>query len=49
MNDKLFNMAKAEERERAKAAGFYDGRFRPRVIEDKRKRPARHKRPYEIE
>jgi len=46
MNDRLFNMAKAEERERAIEAGFYDGRFRARVIPDKRQKPPRHKRNY---
>ena len=49
MNEKLFNMAKATERANAIEAGFYDGRFRPRVVEDKRKKAPRHKRPYEIE
>ena len=49
MNKKLFNMAKATERVNAIEAGFYDGRFRPRIVEDKRKKAARHKRPYEIE
>jgi len=49
MNKKLFNMAKATERVNAIEAGFYDGRFRPRIVEDKRKKADRYKRPYEIE
>lgn len=32
---------KGHERERAKEAGFYDGRFRHRVIEDKKKKHAK--------
>jgi hypothetical protein len=33
----LVNMDKAIQRELAKAAGFYDGRFRNRVVKDKKK------------
>ena len=32
---------KGHERERAKEAGFYDGRFRHRVVEDKKKKHAK--------
>ncbi len=31
-------MAKAKQRENAKEAGFYDGRFRTKVVEDKKKK-----------
>jgi len=41
MNKKLFNMAKAKQRENAKEAGFYDGRFRTKVVEDKKKKQER--------
>ena len=36
MNKKLFNMAKASDRERAKEAGYYDGRFHPRIQDTKK-------------
>lgn len=45
MNNRLFNMAKAEERQRAIDAGFYDGRYRARVIPDKRNKRPKHKKP----
>ncbi len=38
MNKKLFNMAKASDRERAKEAGYYDGRFRHRVQDTKKQK-----------
>jgi hypothetical protein len=41
MNKKLFNMAKAKQRERAIDDGFYDGRFRTKVVEDKKKKAQR--------
>jgi hypothetical protein len=37
MNKKLFQMAKAKERERAVEDGFYDGRYRTKVQKDKKK------------
>lgn len=36
-------MAKASQREQAKEAGFYDGRFRPRVVTPKTHKPIKHK------
>jgi len=39
----LFNMYKASQREEAKAAGFYDGRFKPRVVESKKHKQPKHK------
>ena len=44
MNKELFNMAKEAERESAKNQGFFDGRFRSRVVKDK-KRKNRKKNP----
>ena len=41
MNKRLFNMAKASDRERAKEAGYYDGRFRPRVQDTKKQKEKR--------
>lgn len=34
-------MAKANDRERAKEAGYYDGRFRPRVQDTKKQKERR--------
>lgn len=39
----LFNMSKASQREAAKADGFYDGRFRHRVIESKKHKAPKYK------
>ena len=39
----LFNMYKASQREEAKSAGFYDGRFQSRVVESKKHKQPRHK------
>jgi hypothetical protein len=39
----LFNMYKASQREEAKSAGFYDGRFKPRVVESKKHKQPKHK------
>lgn len=48
---KLFGMAKGQERESRKEQGFFDGRFRPRSIPDKKKegnrRMARKKGGYD--
>jgi len=41
MNKKLYNMAKAKQRERAIDDGYYDGRFRTKVVEDKKKKAER--------
>ncbi len=41
--NKILNMAKASRREEAKSAGYYDGRFRPRVVESKRYKKPKHK------
>ena len=41
MNKRLFNMAKARQRDNAIADGFYDGRFREKVVEDKKKKQQR--------
>lgn len=43
MNKELFNMAKDAERESAKNQGFFDGRFRSRVIKDQKKEESRKK------
>jgi len=43
MNEELFNMAKGRERESAKEQGFFDGRFRPKVIKDKKKEDSKKK------
>lgn len=49
MNKKLFQMAKAQERERAIEDGFYDGRFKTKVVKDKKKSEKRkwNKRYYD--
>lgn len=39
----LHKMAKASQREQAKEAGFYDGRFRPRVVVPKPHKELKHK------
>lgn len=41
--NKILNMSKASRREDAKSAGYYDGRFRPRVIESKRHKKPKHR------
>ena len=41
VNKRLFNMAKASDRERAKEAGYYDGRFRPRTQDTKKQKEKR--------
>ena len=43
MKDKLLKLAKGRERYSAKEQGFFDGRFRPRVIKDKKKEKSRKK------
>lgn len=43
MNKELFNMAKEAERESAKNQGFFDGRFRSRVVKDKKKEESKKK------
>ena len=43
MDKKLFQMAKARERERAIEDGFYDGRYRPKVYKDKKKEEKKYK------
>jgi len=40
----LFNMYKSTQREEAKTAGFYDGRFKPRVVESKKHKQPKHKK-----
>jgi hypothetical protein len=37
MNNKLFNMAKASERDNRKEAGYFDGRFAPKQFVDRKK------------
>jgi stalled ribosome alternative rescue factor ArfA len=39
----LFNMSKSTQRDNAKAAGFYDGRFRHRVVESKKRKAPKYK------
>ena len=41
MRNELKQSLKENERQRAKDAGFYDGRFRHRVIEDKKKKQSK--------
>jgi hypothetical protein len=36
MDKKLFKMAKGSNRQKAIDDGFYDGRFRPKVVPDKK-------------
>jgi len=36
-SEKLRNMAKGAERENRKAQGFFDGRFRPKCVPNKKK------------
>lgn len=40
----LFNMYKASQRESAKSAGYYDGRFKSRVVESKKYKKPKHKK-----
>jgi hypothetical protein len=40
----LFNMSKSTQRENAKDAGFYDGRFRHRVVESKKRKSPKYKK-----
>ncbi len=35
--NRVGNFMKAQNRESAKEQGFYDGRFRPKVVKDKKK------------
>jgi len=42
-NKTLFNMSKSTQRENAKDAGFYDGRFRHRVVESKKHKAPKYK------
>lgn len=37
MNNKLFNMAQASERDNRKDAGYFDGRFAPKQFVDRKK------------
>ena len=37
-SEKLFKMAKGQNRESAKQQGFFDGRFRQRTIENKKRK-----------
>lgn len=39
---KLFQQSKKRERENAIAAGFYDGRFKQKVVKDKRKEQSKN-------
>lgn len=39
----LLNMSKSSQREEAKADGFYDGRFRHRIIESKKHKGPKYK------
>lgn len=39
----MFNYSKSQERERAKEAGFFDGRFKTKVVTPKTKKPPKHK------
>lgn len=41
---KLHKMAKASQRENAIQDGYYDGRFRPKVVADKRNKPVKHRK-----
>ena len=37
----LLKLGKAENREKAKEQGYYDGRYRPRVVPDKKKKASK--------
>ena len=39
----MFNYSKSQERERAKEAGFFDGRFKTKVVTPKTKKAPKHK------
>lgn len=41
--NKVVNMVKAAQREEAKRAGFYDGRFRSRVVVSLKHKNPKHK------
>ena len=43
MNKTLLNMAKARQREQAIEDGYYDGRFRTKVVKDKKKQEKKHR------
>jgi hypothetical protein len=45
----LHKMAKAAQREKAKEAGFYDGRFRNKVVTPKPHKKEKHRRSWEEE
>ena len=38
----IFNQSKSRERESAKSQGFYDGRFRTKIVKDRRKELSRN-------
>jgi hypothetical protein len=40
----LLNMIKSRHREESKSMGYYDGRFRSRVVESKKYKPVKHKK-----
>jgi len=44
MKAQLQNQIKANQREQQKSAGFFDGRFAPKVIQDKRRKQPKHKK-----
>lgn len=41
---KIQKMIEADEREKRKEEGYYDGRFRTKVVPDKKKKPPRKKK-----
>ena len=41
MNKRIKKYLKARNREKAKEQGFFDGRFRSRIVPDKKKKAAR--------
>jgi hypothetical protein len=46
MDRKLFKMAKGSNRQKAIDDGFYDGRFRPKVVPDKKVKEERKSRKH---
>jgi hypothetical protein len=46
---KIRKLCEADEREKRKEDGYYDGRFRTKVIPDKKKKPPRKKKINEDE
>lgn len=42
--DQMLKLSRASQREVAKTEGFFDGRFRPRVVTSKKHKGVKHKK-----